>query len=896
MTTTIYIQNEKVDLFQEESVDIIASVLDVSDIKKNTGDKSKDFTVPASKNNNILFKRWFNANIDNGFDARTSVDGRIEIDGIVPVFGNGKFRLYRVNVKKGKATSYTISFLGNLVSLIDVLKKDELKDLDLSAFDHTYNSTNVLDGLTTSTFKNGSIKYTPLVKKQYFYNSDNDNTQNAERANISYTGGLDTGIVWNDLRPAIKCLDIIEAIETKYSGKTQASAVVVNTAPTVGGTAIITLNGTANNIVLTGGLSIAGTVAEIDTAVNLISGYSSTTFFGIVVYIFSDDKERQTDTIFDVGTTTGMATTTTTIRYGELDQGITFTRDFFGTSEFEDLYMWLNPDKGLELGGDSQIIEWDGGVLTYINPFTYVGTYPFDIDTFWSLVVTVTPDVASITIPYQILSYKNGELIHTTDLLAGVQTGGFAIQGVVSGDVDAYFEVKTTSSFTYTASLGQSEIDFSVVPPVTTTVTSTASSNSIVGVAIISENMPKLKLVDFLKGIFDMFKLVIIPLSTGELYVNTLSGYYSEGSTYDITPYIHFDENDIKRGNILNEINFRFEEPSTLNNVQFKTNTGIAYGDEETILYTDDTKTELLDGESLDIKVPFEQIIYDRLLDLDDNIPTDIMYGAIIDEDLSPENPKAHLMYILPKSQSSKSIGFIDEVGTQTEITGSLNIPSHTNASDFPNYSTVFGRELNEWNGDTIENTLYKNHWEDYILAIFNIKKREFQYTANLPLRIVTKLDLNDVLFIKGNYYRIDKYAYNLLTGKTKLNLVNSFDNTINPFTASPLTINKDFGSIVQTVTITNSSGATNVKTDLGFGTAWITVNTLSTVSNVFYLSLTENTTGLERSMRITFTQAVTGLTQTIYIAQAESTYVGKLDFSDARASAYLPTLLTVKQ
>ena len=60
--------------------------------------------------NNKLFKHYYDANIDNTFDARIKVDGRIEIDGVR--FRVGKFLLQKVNVKQGKPTSYTINFFG----------------------------------------------------------------------------------------------------------------------------------------------------------------------------------------------------------------------------------------------------------------------------------------------------------------------------------------------------------------------------------------------------------------------------------------------------------------------------------------------------------------------------------------------------------------------------------------------------------------------------------------------------------------------------------------------------------------------------------------------------------------------------------------------------------------
>jgi len=50
----LYVNGELLDQYKDESVDIVSSVLDVGDITKNTGDYSKTFTVPASKNNNKI--------------------------------------------------------------------------------------------------------------------------------------------------------------------------------------------------------------------------------------------------------------------------------------------------------------------------------------------------------------------------------------------------------------------------------------------------------------------------------------------------------------------------------------------------------------------------------------------------------------------------------------------------------------------------------------------------------------------------------------------------------------------------------------------------------------------------------------------------------------------------
>ena len=187
-----------------------------------------------------------------------------------------------------------------------------------------------------------------------------------------------------------------------------------------------------------------------------------------------------------------------------------------------------------------------------------------------------------------------------------------------------------------------------------------------------------------------------------------------------------------------------------------------------------------LDGNSLDYKIPFEQIVFERLLDLDDNQLTNIQYGSIIDESLNPVNPKPVIYYNNIVSLGTKQLSFIDDTGTQVILGTDINTASHVFPLDTKTYSTVFGAEFSTWDGTLIQNTLYINYHKNYIESIFNIKRRDFSFDAILPLEILSALKLNDVLKIKDNYYRIDNFTLNLINGKSKLNLINSFDNTIN--------------------------------------------------------------------------------------------------------------------
>ena len=394
--------------------------------------------------------------------------------------------------------------------------------------------------------------------------------------------------------------------------------------------------------------------------------------------------------------------------------------------------------------------------------------------------------------------------------------------------------------------------------------------------------MPKLKILDFLKGLFNMFKLVVVPQDNGDYFVDTINSYYADGSLYDITKYVDFESYDVNRGEILNEIELKFKEPTTILNIQFEKNNQRGYGDIEKTL-TDDAG-ELLDGESLTFELPFEQFVYERLPDLNTGVVTNVQYAAIIDEELEPASPSAHIFYGLYTGVNTSPIGFITDTGVRIQLNVNLWTAFHQYPHTQPNYASIFNNEFSEWDGNALNNNLYSRHYNDYIEAIFNIKKRTFNYEAILPLHIITKLKLNDVLKIKENFYRIDKYTYNLLTGKTILNLINSFDNEIDASGSQDDNVFVDYRE--QTVVI--SIGETISKPspiDQGYGIDWVTLSTPDkNVSITFDEFSTE--TGDNRVMFLEYVN--TNGTQYIFLSQSDKGYVPSYIFNDPRNSQYI--------
>ena len=787
MITSLYIGTETLDLFEDENIEINLSVTDIDNIESNTTEYTKDFTVPASLKNNKLFKHYYNADIDNAFDARIKVEGGILLNGFV--YKLGKFRLSKVSVKKGLPSSYTIQFWGNLLSLKDSLGKDELSDLDLTEFDHNYTSAIVKTGLESSLF-NTNIIYNLFAKKQYYYSTDpNDTAITDEIANIAYGNGTgDNGVLWNELRPSIRIIEIIKAIEVKY--------------------------------------------------------------------------------------------------------GFNLSRDFFGRPEFNNLFMWLNPNAEGLVGGDTQIIDWDSGDTNQINTTTNIGS--FDVsntaasndDIHWDLYLYITPNSLYNNTPYTVKFYVDGEVANEITLTGYQAIPRYELYVRDAPDnpytYNCYWEISSGQEFKYSSRIRQ---EWRKSNDSLGTFNTYASENTIDSKFIVSEEIPKMKIVDFLKGLFKMFKLVVIPTDYNSLYINTLVDYYAEGSLYDITKYVDFDEYDVNRGKLLNEINFLFQEPTTILNTQFEINNGKAYGDEENEIKDDNGKP--LDGDKLDYTLPFEQIVYERLKDINTNSTTDIQYGAIIDEDLKPANPKPHIFYSVNSSMFNTNIGFINDLGIKENIFGSLNIPAHTYPLSLPSFSTVFSEEFNEWNGGKITNTLYKNYHKDYIDSIFNVKRRDYKFKAKLPYRIINNLELNDIFKIKQNYYRIASYNLNLLTGESELNLITSFDDQIGSFTPSRTNIYVDYKAQTESIYVTNLGNFTFNKVDKGYDVDWVSVT--SNLNNV-YFTFALNETDLSRDMFVDLLDETATKTIRVYLNQAGQDIVSYRFYQD-KNSQYIPLL-----
>lgn len=738
----LYIKNsdgdfQRLDMFDDETITLTQKIQDVRDIAKIFMDFSETFTIPASRENNKIFQHWYKYEIDNGFDARTRKDAIMEMD--FNPFKRGKISLENVKLKDNKPFAYTVVFYGNTINLKDLLGDDELSDLpQLDDLTHDYSSTNVKTGLQSG-LSSGKIIY-PLIghTKRFYYDSAESTPQYSGNLYFNTTSN-NIGLAFDDLKPAVKCLSIIEAIENKYT---------------------------------------------------IANGFPSS---------------------------------------------LTFTRDFFGTTPFSNLYMWLSRNKGPVGGDENQEV-----LLTRIcNNWTKIsGPLGFNVDDdTWTFtvensnrsyrgVITVNTAGANQSIPFRIkaIDYVSGDTLAQTSLEAGAsrtltfevpaqfQPRNFQVKWIIESNTAVSFtpSIELTEFIInpFGGIIGQNQSVFNVGG-------GGGSSISTVSEIIITQNTPKIKVIDFLSGIFKMFNLTAYFIDDvgdaefGKIYVDTLDNFYadrvnnpSEGE-FDITKFVDTSTTQVNRAFEFSEIDFKYSEPKTLLAINHQEQFNDTFGNERV------RPTNIDRGTVYSVEVPFEHMKYERIFD--DNktnsspysavtspqaFVTDILWGYSAageftsDTDVTPNTGNYEPVLTAPLVfygiqqtgiSSSKGIKWISD-GTPISITQYFR-PSNTNengnSSTAPSFTINFDNEIDEFNlidysGQT--NSLFKKFYQTYINEVFNEKKRLYVLKAYLSTDVLANFRLNDEFVIQDRTFRINSISTNFKTEVSNLELLNKLE------------------------------------------------------------------------------------------------------------------------
>lgn len=676
----LYIEDTRVDLFGDESVSITQSIQNVRDIKKIFTEFTQTFSLPASKTNNKLFKHYYNYDIDGGYDARNKVAAKIELNNIP--FKTGFVKLEGVDLKKNKAHTYRVTFFGETINLKDLLGDDDLAALgDLNALTLNYNSATVKGKLSGTI---GDI-VAPLIShtKQLFYNSSSSAHTN-DTGNLYYHTGSshDHGVLYTDLKYAVRVNKIIEAIESEYN--------------------------------------------------------------------------------------------------------ITFSNDFFkntSNNAFYDLFMWLHRKKG-DVQPATQVTKeyasvnvWTytgSGTPNFYSGFIYLfiaSQYVTSPNNIFAHELTLTPTNSSTV--YDIQIYRNGALYYQDTNVTGTQRINQNDFAMTSGNWSVRIGTADVNGITFNAGniFWEFEGYYSNQFYVETWESGFNTTTSGIFVFEITEQIPKMKVIDFLTGIFQMFNLTAY-VEDGTIVVRTLDSYYAASTTtWDISEYVDVDSSAVDLALPFREIEFSYEGLGTFLAKQFEQLENIGWGSVDFSL--SNAKYDAPEG-NYKITLPFEHLQYQRLVDVNTSNDTTIQWGWSVNESEEAYYGKPLLFYPI-RQTSGTQLSYRDTTSTHSPLTNYI-IPSNSRAlsSSTSTDNIHFQNEVNEYTGgSTFTGTLFENYYKTYIQDIYNNKRRLTKVKANLPLKMIYNLKLNDKISLNNRTYIINSVKTNLTNGKSDFELLN---------------------------------------------------------------------------------------------------------------------------
>ena len=479
---------------------------------------------------------------------------------------------------------------------------------------------------------------------------------------------------------------------------------------------------------------------------------------------------------------------------------IVFSQQFFNSTVFKKLYLWLHREEGYMSNSND-----GGGVQTIVSKFHYRNNSDFNFDSgvdvrparprfeqrdFWhresrveyyfSLTVNV-PDV-NLNYTVQIFNAEDNSIFYE-ESLTGTGTVNWLATRYLTNLADRILNLNFVISTENTLGISQSlQVEQRYVRRGNVSIDHSGyysrpaeTSQNIVNIA---NQMPKMKIFDFLKNIFTMFNLTAYK-EDGIITVLPLDDYYNAGKVYDITEYVDTSKKTVSK--LLQFKNMIF-------NFKSKKSYLVQYSEElqGNIFAQESYGNDEWDGGDYKVEVGFEKMMYERISDEITGGLTTIVQGAMLDKKFEPTIGSPLLFYCF-STTTGYPIAFDNLDGTDVAINPYLR-PSNSisNITTGSISQTLnFGIEVDEYTLGTgsaaqqnQSNDLFTKYYRNYVANLFARNSRKTSVSAYLPLSIILKYRLNDIFVIGTTEYRINSIKTNLLTNKSDLELYNLNVNT----------------------------------------------------------------------------------------------------------------------
>ena len=733
MKTTLKIKPDSqwlgIDIYDELPISVVISQEDITELGSSAYKYSKTFTIPGTKHNNEIFSGFYSV-VGIDFDALTKIECVVESGGAI-IF-EGFLRLNAVLLTNDyiEYEAYILTEISDFSSEIQGLN---LNDLDLQDLDHDNNYDNITTSWEytggTSGLFNGQILY-PFYNYGLIYDTNDNPAFEFSLSGANSFSGASNSVPEEYLKPAIQVKSVLDRVFSATS------------------------------------YSYTSDFFNSDYFKRMYMSLSNTDNIGITREDDDTENRNKFKVLIDtpaVYLKTGpqlFEDTTYPLPFNTLDpdgydplNAFTLDDDYPSTSA-DDYNNYFN----VPTSGDYYFnLKFDYNQVTssyaptYFRVKAYKSTTPLNIDTTGTLFYqTPGSGYAAVAAPQQANVFFSGALQSNEYVslyvdfttTAGSPTGGFIISGF-QGSGSTYWDLYTAPTLNGTTNVN------------------------------LKLQMPELSASDFMNSLIKMFNLTIQKDETEKvLKIEPWNNFYNDGDRLkkDWTDKVDRD-NTIRVEpldfNLSKDVKWTYESAGDeFLGKYYENNFDNIFGNR---VYT--ASSNILTGEQ-ELEIPYrpfptntipgsDYVVMGKTCKVDDNGLEKAVAGP------------PHLFFwvgnrYMWKNDTGSGQGswYLQSGATSVEWN---TYPAVNHLSRLDNIANTEFSDLNfrnYWdffvsNNDVINPyskfNLYTSFWQEYIENLYSNEARRMEAKFYLEPKDVGELKLNDKIFVKDNYWRIEK-------------------------------------------------------------------------------------------------------------------------------------------
>ena len=362
-------------------------------------------------------------------------------------------------------------------------------------------------------------------------------------------------------------------------------------------------------------------------------------------------------------------------------------KTFFGSDMFDELYLWLHREKspislnetdpptfGVDIATKSKKLTFadftyssgSGDVLTANKLIVNDG-----LTESYTIRLVLDPSVTNNTGEIIVIDKLTNELLYYRENVPFSSASNITVHanGLTSGNLEQRtYDIEFRINCQSTVSFGALATGMTITKNAATLHNYSNSAFSLGANIFIQDYLPKMKVLDFLTGLFKMFNLVAYTKKdSSQIYIQTFDDYMTLGVSRDITKYVDITQSTIDRPVPYNRVNFKYSDPVTQTSLRFVNQFSQVFGD---IRYS---APEKYDGQEFNQEVPFERSVLINLQDHHGN-QTDNVIGWWVDDAGKTALGKPYIFFNILIDSSSYTV-------TQLNLT-SYNAPSNVSSDE----------------------------------------------------------------------------------------------------------------------------------------------------------------------------------------------------------------------